>query len=787
MVDIQKFLSEQQTVVDLAQVYSLGSKRLVFICGAGPSRDAGLPDWTALIGKLKAELGSPPLSLVEPEKLSDKISSIDAEINPWKKLSLIKNYMGGPNFSAAVRRLLSSKEKIVPSFYREVWKLKPHGLLTLNLDGFAARGFQELKTGERVSEVLGREAYKYTSVTQATSAFVVNLHGIIDNPSSWVLTEDDLAAISADEGYLNFLRMVFAQAIVVFYGLSVEDVGASGQLRYLNRIGFATNDIYWIKRAPISVNDFAIANSLGVRPIALPHEDQWSVGFSSLVKFLVDYRPHLPDAKPVLSETIGVPGPIPSVSELVRLEPDEIRKLLASASARFYNSNGDFSFGEFDKFCNEYDSAIHLAARVKVGSLNAQWLGYALESELGSGVFGRVYKGVGQRGDPVAIKIAREEVRDEEDMLHSFRRGVECMRILKRDKVPGTARIIDAAELPPSIVMEYIEGITLEDAVKTGVIRDALDKLAVIVRIAKIVSSCHDHSKHILHRDLRPSNVMLTGEWWEGFNSTDLVVLDFDLSWFEGAEHGDFVMKNAVALGYLAPEQLETGSGFSPRNSLVDVYGLAMLAFFMISQKHPGVYSVGENDWHKNIFEDFSSLSSARWRSARYRLARLIFSGSQRKQDERPNLRSFVTEVEVVLGALRGQGPDLQEYWIEEAFCRLFDRSYEWNVKAKSASVVLPSGIELSGFPIEGKGKLEFRLRFQTSAHTNRGSVGKYLSDRKGSVLDILKSIGAQDVELEIQRSALSGGWNISGVHDEEGLRKLIDGLKRISDGFRVN
>src|SRR5690606_35517164 len=111
---------------------------------------------------------------------------------------------------------------------------------------------------------------------------------------------------------------------------------------------------------------------------------------------------------------------------------------------------------------------------------------------------------------------------------------------LSKSEIPGVVRLIDASEIPPSIIMEYVQGVDLQKYINDNYAGSILEKLNIFRWISEIIFECHSHERIILHRDLRPSNIMITGEYWERVTKEDIRILDFDLSWFQGASGAEF-------------------------------------------------------------------------------------------------------------------------------------------------------------------------------------------------------------------------------------------------------
>lgn len=175
-----------------------------------------------------------------------------------------------------------------------------------------------------------------------------------------------------------------------------------------------------------------------------------------------------------------------------------------------------------------------------------RWFGeFRTTGVLGEGGMGRVYAGRARDGRPVAIKAIREELALDEDYRTRFRREAESAL-----RVPAyaTAEVLAAdPDAPvPYLVTEYIDGPTLHAlVVNGGPLRGAeLHQLAVAVATAlKGV-----HAAGIMHRDLKPGNVLLSR-----FGPR---VIDFGIARTPDATRMTGEGQAVGTPAYMAPEQL---------------------------------------------------------------------------------------------------------------------------------------------------------------------------------------------------------------------------------------
>src|SRR5919198_6341304 len=132
---------------------------------------------------------------------------------------------------------------------------------------------------------------------------------------------------------------------------------------------------------------------------------------------------------------------------------------------------------------------------------------YRLESKLGSGGMSTVYLARDETLErPVAIKLLHREISDQPDQIERFRREARAVAQLSH---PNVVAVIDAGEDGgfPYIVFEYVAGETLKDRIdRLG--RLAVDEaLAYAIEIGRGLAAAH--ARRLVHRDVKPQNVLI--------------------------------------------------------------------------------------------------------------------------------------------------------------------------------------------------------------------------------------------------------------------------------------
>jgi tRNA A-37 threonylcarbamoyl transferase component Bud32 len=140
---------------------------------------------------------------------------------------------------------------------------------------------------------------------------------------------------------------------------------------------------------------------------------------------------------------------------------------------------------------------------------------YRLDALIGKGGMSTVYRAfdtVLER--PVAIKLMHREIASDSDQLERFRREARAVAQLSHRYI---VTVIDAGEEPeadggatPYIVFEYVEGETLKALIRRTGPLEIPQALAYAIEIARALGAAHE--RHIVHRDVKPQNVLLTPE-----------------------------------------------------------------------------------------------------------------------------------------------------------------------------------------------------------------------------------------------------------------------------------
>ena len=205
---------------------------------------------------------------------------------------------------------------------------------------------------------------------------------------------------------------------------------------------------------------------------------------------------------------------------------------------------------------------------------------YRIERLLGEGGMGRVYLAIQPMiGSQVAIKILSDECARSPELLERFFSEARAVNLIRHE---GIVNVLDMSLLPdgrPFIVMEFVEGTTLADALRT----ERLPLGGLVQVMCEVFSAlAAAHAIGIVHRDLKPDNVLVTGEG-------HAKVLDFGIAKLApDLQHGLSPRTQTGALlgtpHYMSPEQI---SGKGQVDARSDIYAAGVMLYEAITGRRP--------------------------------------------------------------------------------------------------------------------------------------------------------------------------------------------------------
>jgi CheY-like chemotaxis protein len=274
---------------------------------------------------------------------------------------------------------------------------------------------------------------------------------------------------------------------------------------------------------------------------------------------------------------------------------------------------------------------------------------YLLESKLGSGGFGTVYRGLQlalQR--PVAVKVLRFEHHDDAAVqLERFRReGVSTCRVHHRNAI----EVIDIAVSEqglPYLVMELLSGRSLQDELhRCGGLLPLSRCMELITPVCEVLIVAH--ASGVLHRDIKPENIFLhlspQGEVVKVLDFGLAELRDTDDSPMTRLTRPQFVLGTSL---FMAPERVR---GKADLDGRADVYSVAVMLYLMLSGERPFPAEVDDN--LKMMLAQLNDPPIP----LRQRLPALpgtveaaVMSGFAKKPAERPTMSAFLRRLQVAV------------------------------------------------------------------------------------------------------------------------------------------
>ena len=211
---------------------------------------------------------------------------------------------------------------------------------------------------------------------------------------------------------------------------------------------------------------------------------------------------------------------------------------------------------------------------------------YELIRRLGQGGMGAVYRARRKHiGDEVAIKVLLDKFVDGAEATERFRREARAAAMLRHPNVVAIHDFSDGAgtSSPAYIVMELVEGRSLRDLLDHEG-RIATERLVTLMRgVCSGVSAAH--RKGVVHRDLKPDNIIIIAPDRAGDPET-VKVIDFGIAKLREADASAGLTQTGVLIGtpfYMSPEQC-LGDQLDARS---DVYSIGAILYEMLAGAPP--------------------------------------------------------------------------------------------------------------------------------------------------------------------------------------------------------
>src|SRR5918911_559441 len=234
-------------------------------------------------------------------------------------------------------------------------------------------------------------------------------------------------------------------------------------------------------------------------------------------------------------------------------------------------------YGDAVSFCPRDSEPLLVDHQARVGqTLDGQ---YEIEAFIAEGGMGAVFRPRHTLlGDRVAIKILPPEMRHNTEWLRRFQREGQAARRFRHPNAVIVHDLRTSAEGEVYLVMEYVEGQTLDSFARSrgGRLQPA-ESLPIIEQVASVLDAAH--ATGVVHRDLKPSNIMIAAD------GRTVKLLDLGIAKINSpVDGGTALTRSGQFLGtpyYMAPEQW----GEMPRDrgeeidGRTDIYSLGVVVY----------------------------------------------------------------------------------------------------------------------------------------------------------------------------------------------------------------
>ena len=207
-----------------------------------------------------------------------------------------------------------------------------------------------------------------------------------------------------------------------------------------------------------------------------------------------------------------------------------------------------------------------MAAPTKLGK-------YEIKGELGTGAMGVVYRAEDSRlGRPVALKVMSPSVASNPDLVKRFYREAQAAGQLHHPNIV-IIHDIDEVDGIPFIAMEFLDGEDLDKVITAGKELPVTKKLDIIIQACKGLH--HAHQRGIVHRDVKPGNIVL-------LNDGMVKIVDFGIAHLGATS----MTQTGMVLGtvmYMSPEQI-AGQRVDAR---ADIFSIGVILFELLTYRTP--------------------------------------------------------------------------------------------------------------------------------------------------------------------------------------------------------
>ncbi|WP_399090227.1 serine/threonine-protein kinase [Streptomyces sp. BBFR2] len=232
---------------------------------------------------------------------------------------------------------------------------------------------------------------------------------------------------------------------------------------------------------------------------------------------------------------------------------------------------------------------------------------YLLDEPLGRGATGTVWRArqretagaeaavAGEPGETVAIKVLKEELANDADVVMRFLRERSVLLRLTHPNIVRTRDLVVEGDLL-ALVMDLVDGPDLHRYLRDN---GPLSPVAASLLTAQIADAlAASHADGVVHRDLKPANVLLSGA--DGDGEMHPMLTDFGIARLADSPGLTRTHEFVGTPAYVAPESAEG----RPQTSAVDIYGAGILLYELVTGRPPFAGSTALEVLHRHLSEE---------------------------------------------------------------------------------------------------------------------------------------------------------------------------------------
>lgn len=362
---------------------------LVLITGSGVSKPAGLSTWKELRAHVQNKLTQQYTHNTSLDtSFSDRrFKRAETTEDYWEFFQIAQDILGRATYNGIIREQLESPAASLPDSYRKLFELNPRGVVTLNLDRLTGEAFAE-HTRSAVIPVYGSQIAQKWSVIRDEKSFLVYMHGHLHDHETWVLTTNELAKLTSAQAHSHFLKSIYLDFIVLFVGISADDIAISTPLVTLKEAGFSAPRVFWLTNR-IDAQSDGWAKDHDVQKISYKANAN-----SDHEKIIAEFVEQTKKAKSTAEKNIPPKIDIRknfggSIAErdprkLANYDSEQVRRSLSNILGETLKDlQGDAVYDAFDNFCRDYRYPIQTKSFTKMEcrlTTNSSAINYSFRS-----------------------------------------------------------------------------------------------------------------------------------------------------------------------------------------------------------------------------------------------------------------------------------------------------------------------------------------------------------------------------------------------------------------------